>query len=100
MKSYNFPYIALGLGLFLMLVVMKGSELGDEGHTNLPILTLLFVSEFAFFVTAIGGYIGIKKILAIGIKPVYLIITIFCVLLSIRFIVLGIGLWPVNGLMG
>lgn len=61
MKSYNFPYIALGLGLFLMLVVMKGSEPGNEGNTNLPLLTLLFVSEFAFFVTAIGGYIGIKK---------------------------------------
>jgi len=94
MKSHNFPYIALGLGLLLMLVVMKGSEIRDVGMTALPVLTMLVISEFAFFVTAAGAYIGIKQTLAAGIKPVYVMISVLCLLLSVRFLFLGIDLWP------
>lgn len=94
MKSYNFPYIALSLGLLLMLVVMKGSEIRDDGMTALPVLTMLVISEFAFFVTAAGAYIGIRHSLSTGIKPVYTIITALCILVSVRFLFLGIDLWP------
>ena len=94
MKKYNFPYIALGLGLFLMLVVIKGSEIRSDGHTTIPLLSLLAISEFAFFVTAIGVYIGIKHILSVGNKLIYTAVTLFCILLSIRFLMLGIDLWP------
>lgn len=94
MKTYNFPYIALSLGLLLMLAVMKGSEIRGEGETALPVLTLLMISEFAFFVTAAGAYIGIRHSLSTGIKPVYTMITALCILLSVRFLFLGIDLWP------
>ncbi len=95
MKKINFPYIALGLGLVLMLVVIKGSEVrGGEAATAIPLLSLLVINEFAFFVTAIGAYIGIRQIVSTGIKPVYTITIVFCVLLSIRFLMLGIDLWP------
>lgn len=94
MKTYNFPYIALSLGLLLMLAVMKGSEMRGEGETALPVLTLLMISEFAFFVTAVGAYIGIRHSLSTGIKPVYTMITALCILLSVRFLFLGIDLWP------
>ncbi len=94
MKTYNFPYIALGLGMILMLAVMKGSAIRGEGETALPVLTLLIMSEFAFFVTAAGGYIGIRHSLSTGIKPVYTVITALCILLSVRFLFLGIDLWP------
>ena len=94
MKSFNFPFIASGMGLFLMLVVMRGSETDGAGVTALPLLTLLVISEFAFFVTAIGAFLGLKRIYAVGIKPVYAIITVLCILLSVRFMLLGIELWP------
>ena len=94
MKTYKFPYIALGFGLVLMLVVMKGSEAGDDGSTLLPLLTLLVANEFAFFVTAIGGYLGVRHIQSVGIKPVYAIATAACILLAGRFMWLGVGLWP------
>lgn len=93
MKRINFPYIALGLGLILMLVVVNGREERGEA-TVIPLLSLLVINEFAFFVTAIGAYIGIRQTVSIGIKPVYAITTVFCVLLSIRFLILGIDLWP------
>lgn len=94
MKKDNFPFIASGMGLFFMLLVIKGSELREDGITLIPLLTLLVVSEFAFFVNAIGAYIGIKHTVANGIKPVYAAVTLACVLLAILFSWMGISLWP------
>jgi heme/copper-type cytochrome/quinol oxidase subunit 3 len=94
MKTHNFPFIASGLGLFLMLLVLNGSQAREDGATAIPLLTLLIVSEFAFFVTAIGGYLGIRHILANGIKPAYGLATLVCALLAILFLWMGIMLWP------
>lgn len=94
MSKHNYPYIAFGLGLFLMLIVMKGSEMRAGGVTAIPLFTLLAISEFAFFVTAIGAYVGIKQILTAGITPFYTIVAIGCIPLSIGFVLLGIELWP------
>ncbi len=94
MKKDNFPFIASGLGLFLMLLVIKGSEVSEDGITLIPLLTLLVVSEFAFFVNAIGAYIGIKYTLATGFKPIHGTATLVCVLLAAFFAWTGLSLWP------
>ena len=94
MKKESFPFIASGLGLFLLLLVIKGSQTNDSGSTLLPLLTLLIVSEFAFFVNAIGAYIGIQHTLVTGIKPLYGTVTLVCVLLATVFAWMGISLWP------
>ncbi|MES9968999.1 MAG: hypothetical protein ABW092_03135 [Candidatus Thiodiazotropha sp.] len=94
MNKNKFPFLALGIGLFLLLLVMKGGETRADGTTAIPLLTLLVVSEFAFFVTAIGAYLGIKHMLAVGLKPLYGVITLLCMLLSVGFLWHGITLWP------
>jgi fatty-acid desaturase len=94
MKKESFPFVASGLGLFLMLLLIKGSETGEDGSTLIPLLTLLVVCEFAFFVNAIGAYIGIKHALATGLKPLYAVVTLLCALLAIFFALMGILLWP------
>jgi hypothetical protein len=94
MKKHTFPYIALGLGLPLMLLVIVGGQVREEGITTIPLLTLLIVSEFAFFVTAIGGYLGIRHLLETGIKPLYAVVTALCGLSSLWFLWTGIQLWP------
>ena len=75
MKTINFPYLALALGLFLLVVVTRGSETGSDGATALPLLTLLIVNECAFFLTAAGAFIGIKYLKSIDfkftLKPLY-----------------------------
>lgn len=102
MKTVSFPYIALALGLLLMLVVLKGSEtvtdtLGDE-TTVLPLLTLLIINECAFLLTAVGAFIGLRYIRSINyqfsLKPLYTMTTLLCILLTIQFTLLGISLWP------
>ena len=94
MKTQDFPYIALALGTFLLLVVFKGSQTGSDGLSYLPLLTLLVVSEFSFFVTIIGAYIGFNHGRKAGFKPIYSLITLLCLLLSLYFLWLGINLWP------
>jgi len=98
MKTINFPYLALALGLFLLMVVTRGSQTDSEGITALPLLTLLIVNECAFFLTLAGTIIGLKYLRSINfkfsLKPLYTITTVLCILLTIQFILLGIKLWP------
>ena len=98
MKTINFPYLALALGLFLLLVVSRGSEIDAEGFTALPLLTLLIVNECAFFLTAAGSFIGLKQLNSSGfnfrINPLYFMTTVICILLTIQFTLLGFELWP------
>ena len=98
MKTYNFPYLAIALGLFLLLVVNRGSQTDSDGITALPLLTLLIVNECAFFLTVAGAFIGIKQLKTINfkfsLKPLYTITTIICILLTVQFTLLGIKLWP------
>ena len=94
MKTVNFPYIASILGIVIMLLVMKGSQPGADGSTAIPLLTLLVMSEFAFFVTAFGVFIGVKHLRVTGMQPLYAAVTVFCALLSMRFAWLGFELWP------
>lgn len=94
MKAAVFPYLAVVLGLILMMIVTGGSSSGTEGGTAIPLLTLLVISEFAFFVTAIGAFLGIKHFHNVRQKPVYVAAIVICALLAIRFMWLGIELWP------
>ena len=98
MKTYNFPYLALALGLFLLLIVTRGSELDANGITALPLLTLLIINECAFFLTAAGIFIGLKQLKMTGFKltqnPLYTMTVTLCILLAIQFTLLGINLWP------
>jgi hypothetical protein len=98
MKTINFPYLALALGVFLLLVVHRGSQTDSDGITALPLLTLLIANEGAFFMTAIGSFIGIRQLHAVKYKlmlnPLYTMTTILCILLTIQFALLGIKLWP------
>ncbi len=98
MKTINFPYLALALGVFLLLVVTIGSKTDADGITALPLLTLLIFSEGAFLLTAVGSYIGLKELYTYKFdfrkNPFYFMTTVICVLLTIQFIILGIKLWP------
>ena len=98
MKTINFPYLALALGLFLLLIVTRGSETDAEGITALPLLTLLIINECAFFLTAAATFIGLKQLYSSGFNfkknPLYFMTTVICILLTIQFTLLGFELWP------
>lgn len=88
MKFKVFPYVAVGLALIATLLVTRNS-----GASEIPLLTLLVMTEVAFFATAIGAFIGFKQIRAVGIKTHYTPVTAACALLAGQCLWLGMGLW-------
>ena len=94
MNNISFPWLALGLGLIVAVGLGMSGVFSPEGTYKLPLLTMLIVNEFGFFVTAIGAGLGINALLAKGITPVLLGISIADALMAVMFLYLGIQLWP------
>jgi hypothetical protein len=94
MSKYSFPYVALAMGIFFMLVVIVGGQLGVDGSTKLPLLTLLVVSEFSFFLCAIGAYLSLRRISDLGFSVAHSLVGVACIILSARFLMLGVEFWP------
>ncbi len=94
MSKYNFPYVVLAMGIFFMLVVTIGGQVGEGGSTKLPLLTLLVVSEFAFFLCAIGAYLSVRRILDLGFNSIHALVGVSCAVLAVRFLMMGLAFWP------
>ena len=90
----GFPGLALGIGILVAAGLLQSGVLGPEGEHALPLLTLLIVNEFGFFVTAIGAGVGINTMLNRGVRPSILLLTLGCAVLAAGFLYLGIRLWP------
>ena len=94
MNNISFPWLALGLGLLVAVGLMMSGAFSPEGTYKLPLLTMLIVSEFGFFVTAIGAGLGINTLLEKGMNQVMLGIVVADGLMAAMFLYLGIQLWP------
>ena len=93
MKRQVFPWIALSLGLLVMVTLLGAGALRPAEEYGLPLLTMLIVDEFGFFLTAIGAAIGINVMSKQGIRASLLITTLACILLAAGFVFLGLRLW-------
>lgn len=93
MKTEAFTWIALTLGLAIAMVALPASAPGADGATSLPLLTLLFLSEFGFILTALGSGAGIRRLRAEGVRFALLAAVVGCAVLAILFVWLGLSLW-------
>ncbi len=92
MQQKMFPWLAAGIGLILVLVLLRTStELRTE--PLLPPLMLLFISEFGFFVTVIGAWLGGRAWLTERSQWSLLLVGGACGILALVFLYLGISLW-------
>ncbi len=89
----SFPWIASGIGLILAMALIKAGILGEAEEMSLPLLTMLFISEFGFFVTAAGSFLAGKRLVRQGRSLSNLLLTLTCGALAIAFFSLGIWLW-------
>ena len=94
MTNLSFPWLALGLGLLVAVGLVVSGVFSPEGSYKLPLLTMLIVNEFGFFVTAIGAGLGINALLKQGANSVLAGVVIADGLLAGMFLYLGIQLWP------
>ncbi len=92
--KFSYPWLALGLGLIIAVILVVSGAVDPASQPALPLLTLLIMTEFGFFVTAIGAVQAIRAGLAQGFGLALLTVIAGCSLLSIGFMWLGISLWP------
>jgi hypothetical protein len=90
----SYPWLALGLGLVLSLVLMRYAGPGGEGEPRLPLLTGLLMAEFGFLVTAIAGGVGIRDLVKQGMDMRVVVLVAANLLLAANFVRLGLQLWP------
>ena len=95
--KWPFAWLALGVGLLLALVLLQTGAMGPEAGRSLPLLTLLIITEFGFFLTVIGAATGIRRLMAGGFNLTLFIALVGCGLLAAGFLWLGLQLWPGSG---
>jgi hypothetical protein len=91
----SYPWLALGLGLLLALLLMRFGPTPDGG--GLPLLTALLISEFGFLLTLIAAGISLRDLLRDGVQAVCLLLLAGNVLLALNFLRTGLALWPGAG---
>ena len=72
----------------------SSGALSPDANYDLPLLTIMIVNEFGFFVTVIGAGIGINSLLKGGVQPSLLMVTVVCAVMAAGFLYLAIKLWP------
>lgn len=92
-KRFPFTWAAAGLGLILALVLGLSGAADPATANRLPLLTLLFISEFGFLTTAAGAVWGFKTRGREDAEAGSLIAAFACVALAAAFLLMGIGLW-------
>ena len=93
MNADKFPWLSLGLGLTLMLVLMASGALQSVGQQRLPLLTLLIINEFGFFVTLFGAVQAVRQLMRDGVGLKRITLALGCGGLAAAFLWLGLALW-------
>ena len=91
--KFTIPGVAAAIGLLLFLVLLRTALFPGTGEPILPLLTLLFISEFGFLLTGVGGVVSAKRVMAGERTPATLLLTILCGALSASFLAIGLSLW-------
>lgn len=90
--KHSYPWLALGLGLVLSLVLLRfGTTAAGEG---MPLLTALLMCEFGFLVTAIAAGIGLRDLIRQGMSVAALLLLAGNLLLAANFLRMGLVFWP------
>ncbi len=93
MNKNAFPLIASGIGVVLALVLARSGVDISNREPLLPPLTLLFISEFGFLVTAAGAWFGGRTWLAQRSQLGMLLAALACLALALAFLYIGLALW-------
>jgi hypothetical protein len=96
MNKSNFPFIAFGLGLFLMGILIKTGATDPGSELVLPLLTVLIISEFGFIIMAVAVFLGAQTLAKNGFEIVLAIAILLCGMLGVEFMLIGIAHWPGN----
>ena len=80
--------------MLIALLLLVTGALGPEEGRRLPLLTLLIVAEFGFFLTAAGAFMAVRAQLHAAFSGALAMVALGCALLAVLFVWLGVRLWP------
>ncbi len=83
----------------IAIVLIAGGAVGPEAGRSLPLLTLLMIAEFGFFLNVIGAWLAVRQLIQQGLNPGVILSASGCTVLAVGFAWLGLQLWP-GGLPG
>lgn len=93
MNTDTFPWVAVGIGLVVGLLLIGTGAIDPGGEHALPLLTMLFMSEFGFIVTLVGAGIATKIWLGQRSKLPMLLAGLLGAALAAGFALIGLRLW-------
>jgi hypothetical protein len=97
MSKFPFPWLALGAGLLIALLLFMSMQ-APPGESPLPLLTQMLLAEFGFVLNAIGVWLGLRDLQAKGADKAALLATGGCLVMAAVLGLLGVSLWPEGGL--
>ena len=96
----SIPWLTLGVGPLLALLILRFSPLSASSGFILPLLTALFMSELGFIFTAIGTGISVRDVVKQGLNLRQAALLIGNLLLALYFLNQGLALWSKTGGLG
>jgi heme/copper-type cytochrome/quinol oxidase subunit 4 len=89
-RSFTWLALSISLTLTVVLLVFNDVERGRE----LPLLTILFISEVGAFISLFGFINGLQKTRTNGAKPLLISGMALCLILAAAFFWNGYQHWP------
>lgn len=89
-----FPWIAIAIGLTIILALFGLHPLSAGTTPKLPLLTALLMAEFGFLVNAAAFIFGIQHYFAGGSTKTGLLLLPVNFLLAVYLLLAGFKLWP------
>lgn len=96
----SLPWLGLGVGLVLSLLLFRFSPVNTSSQFTLPLLMALLMAEFGFIITAIAAGISLKDVLKQANKIGSITLLVGNLVLAINFVNQGLVLWSKTGGLG
>ncbi len=87
------PWIALFIGLFFSLVLVWNASENSSSQYQLPLLTLLLMSEFGSLINLIAAGIGVRHLITQGFNKLDLLFLVSNLILAVNLLLQGLKLW-------
>lgn len=93
-SGLRLPWLALGVGTAMALIVARFGVLAAPETRPLPLLLLLLMAEFGALLALAGSISAIRALTRHGFAPAPLLVALACAALAIALALLGLALWP------
>lgn len=93
MNKTTFPWIAVTIGLFLIIGLYFAGAIPPSGEYAAPLLAMLFMSELGAIVSAAGAYTALRNWLDHRTQMLSLLLALVSAVLAIALLSTGVALW-------